>query len=53
MNDPSSFWKDLVHYQIDLTLLSNQELTLFRQTQTLSRHKTLHKHNYETFQTCN
>ena len=36
--------------QSNLTLTSNQRLTLFRLTQTLSRHKTLHKHN-EIFQT--
>ena len=51
MNDPNAFWKDLVHYQLNITLSSNQGLSLFRQTQTLSRHKTLHKHKNETFQT--
>ena len=29
-------------------LISDQELALFRQIQTLIRHKNLHKHNNET-----
>ena len=51
MNDPNVLWKDLVSYQLNLMLNSNQGLALFRQTQTLIRHKILHKHNNEMFQT--
>ena len=51
MNDPSTLWKDLILYQVNLLLNSNQGLTLFTQTQTLSRRKHLHKHSNEIFQT--
>ena len=50
MNDCSAFWNDLIPYQLNLALSPNQELTLIRQTHTLSRHKTFHKHNNEIFQ---
>ena len=50
MNDCNAFRKYLIPYQLNLALSSNQELTLIRQTHTLSRHKTLHKHNNGIFQ---
>ena len=39
MNDPNALWKDLVPYQLNLMLNSNQGLVSFRQTLTLSRQK--------------
>ena len=49
MNDPNALWKDLLPYRSNLMLNSNQGLALFRQTQIISRHKYLHKHNNEIF----
>ena len=45
MNDTNELWKDLFPYQLNLMLNSNQGLALFRQIQTLSKHKYLPKHN--------
>ena len=39
MNDPNTLSKDVVPYQLNQMLHSNQGLLLFRQTQTLSRQK--------------
>ena len=50
MNDPNALWKDLVPYQLNLMLNSNEGLGLLTQTQTVSRHKNLHKHDNEIFQ---
>ena len=38
MNNPNAFWEDLLSY----LLIPNQGLALFRQNETLSRHKSLH-----------
>ena len=47
MNDLNALWKIL----LPIMLNSNQGLALFRQIQTMSRHKNLHKHNSKIFQT--
>ena len=39
MNNANALWKELVPYQLNLMLNSNQGLASFRQTLTLSRQK--------------
>ena len=51
MNDLNTLWKNLATYKLNLMLNSNQELALFRQIQTLSRHRNLLKHDNYIFQT--
>ena len=49
MNGHNALWKDILPYQLNLIIHSNQGLVLFRKTQTLSRHKNLNKHNNKFF----
>ena len=44
--NPMLLEKILSPYKLNLMLNSNQGLALFRQTQTLSRHKNLHKQQW-------